>query len=307
MSSDARLGGEADAPGGSQRPEEASHVDWSIRIGLSHLRQEWSSVNPAELLRGIFLWLDPKGEHPEEVITEVFNIAQGYQFALTNKQEEGRWSEHTPQLLSLADRARALAVDLENMSEGSRVLWLYVEQKLGIESAGDGLFPVLHPERMPQMADSAFVVGEGWLPRQPLDVRYEDPPSIAIPVRALADRLKRVTDWTRRNRAKVGRKTVHTLVFGSPELELFRDAKRGLVMLGLSHEHSYELGRRIHELVTGSAPSRLWGKEANERVESWFAKVDEWVGREAEAPKKMLDLIQAGPKHQPLRKPTRMR
>ncbi len=257
----------------------------------------WASPDAAKVLREILSWLKPEDKHVLEVVTQVVNMAIAYRAMLDDQQTAGHWKEGTQQLQKIAKQAELLASRLSTLGKGARLIWMHAEARTGVLGPGNGLFPALHLDRMPNLSDFKIDQEQGWVCTKQMDLPTTTGPEVDVPIKDLADRLAQVIAWAKDHRGSIGKRTVSTLVMGSPELELFRDTKIGLLKMGFDPRKSYELGCHIHHFVTGENPPKHWGDDANRKMELWFAKVGLWIGREHEAPETIKFFVAKGTQH----------
>jgi hypothetical protein len=240
----------------------------------------------------ILAWLDPNEEHRNETLNLLGRLVPPYAQALESPPNS--WKESTQQLQKLAHRTETLHSTLVALSAETRVLWNHAETEMGIPNPGKDIFQCLYLDRLPTLADYRLTQDQGWVCTKPSDLPAITPPAIETPMQELGERLTAVLAWIRENRGKTGRGNVTHLTMGSPETELLAEARKGLHQLGLDPQKAYELGRRIHQLLTGTTPTRHWAKEADRRTRAWFEATAPWLGREDEAPPDIRRLIQQG-------------
>ena len=282
-------------------------LDGFIQQSLSWPYPGWVAPTAHRDIKAILDWLEPDEEHLFDVLTQIVNMALGHRSMLDDQNAAGHLKDHIQTLQQVADQSKMLAASLKALEEGARLIWMHAEVRMGEIQPGRGLFPELHLDRLPKLSDLRFDEEKGWMCTKQLDHPSTTDPEIDSPIGELSDRLDRVLVWAKVHRGAIGRTTASAIVMGPPELDLFRDAKVGLTKLGLDPRKSYELGCRIHLVVTGETPSKHWGDESNRRVDAWFEQVGPWIGREIEAPKAIRLLLEKGPNTSSRRKRIRVR
>lgn len=232
------------------------------------------------------------------------NLAHGYAAVRSHETVFGKWGETASQLRELAAAGEALAAQLRDLNAGARTFLARRLEELqsANEDLGDltGLFPELvrvppglgtPPDDVEPMTGAiviSIVLGEG-----AHRVR-ERGPQWPMRVKALADAALLAARAAESRAQRGGLRTVSADFFGSAKLQLLHDCAKELHRRGKPAASAYRLARAVHQVVTGEAPSTHWAGEAWRRFRPWWDQVEPWVGKEAEAPAEIQQLLRGG-------------